>query len=129
MTDTRTLTLPWPLSLNRAYRAVNGRSILSKGARAYKARVSASMPAGRLPPPLAGRLLVWMVLHPPKSYGRRAWDVANREKLLADCLTAQRVWLDDSQIDGWVILRGSPDAGPGRAELTIHTIDPGSNPL
>lgn len=129
MTEPRTITMPWPPSLNRTYRAVNGRSILSKEARDYQSRASRFLPPGRVPAPLTGRLLVWMTLHPPKSYGRRKWDVANREKLLIDCLTHQRVWLDDSQIDGLVLLRGAPDAGHGRAELVIHTIEPGSAPL
>jgi len=122
------LTLPWPPSLNRVYRAVNGRSILSGEARAYQARASRALPAGRVTAPLAGRLTVWMTLHPPVKLGARKWDIANREKLMIDCLTHQRVWLDDSQIDCLVILRGEP-FGAGKVEVQIDNIEPGSKPL
>lgn len=36
------------------------------------------------------------------------WDIANREKILCDVLTKQRVWLDDSQIDFMMIMRAEP---------------------
>lgn len=72
--------------------------------------------------------MVWMVLHPPLKLAGSRWDIANREKLMIDCLTAQRVWLDDSQIDALVMLRGEP-SGVGRVELTIQTLEPGVPPL
>lgn len=130
MTDTRHLTMPWPPSVNRIWRAVGGRVILSKAARTYKARAARLLPTGRVPAPLTGRLLVWLTMHPPDKLTRsgKPWDIANREKLLCDALTHQRVWLDDSQIDALVILRGEPCAA-GRVEVTIHTISPGGPPL
>lgn len=122
------LTLPWPPSLNRIWRAVGGKLLLSLIARNYKRSAAAALPVGRVPPPLTGRLLVWMTLHPPLKLANARWDIANREKLMIDCLTEQRVWLDDSQIDAMVILRGEP-SGAGRVELTIHTLEPGELPL
>ena len=122
------LTLPWPPSLNRIWRAVGGKLLLAEAARKYKKAAAASLPVGRVPPPLTGRLLVWMTLHPPLKLANARWDIANREKLMIDCLTEQRVWLDDSQIDAMVILRGTP-SGAGRVELTIHTLEPGVPPL
>lgn len=122
------LTLPWPPSLNRIWRAVVGKILLSQAARKYKKAAAAALPVGRVPPPLTGRLMVWMVLHPPLKLAGSRWDIANREKLMVDCLTEQRVWLDDSQIDAMVILRGTP-SGAGRVELTIHTLEPGVPPL
>lgn len=119
------LILPWPPSLNRIWRAVGGKILLSMIARKYKKAAAAALPVGRVPPPLTGRLLVWMTLHPPLKLARSRWDIANREKLMIDCLTEQRVWLDDSQIDAMVILRGEP-SGAGRVELTIHTLEPGA---
>lgn len=126
MPDTRHLTMPWPPSVNRIWRAVLGRIILSQVARTYKARAAQALPAGRVPAPLTGRLLVWLTMCPPEKLDRsgKAWDIANREKLLCDALTAQRVWLDDSQIDALVILRGEP-CKAGRVEVTIHTIGRG----
>lgn len=122
------LTLPWPPSLNRIWRAVGGKILLSMIARKYKKAAAAALPVGRVPPPLTGRLLVWMTLHPPLKLAEARWDIANREKLMIDCLTEQRVWLDDSQIDAMVILRGTP-SGAGRVELTIHALEPGVPPL
>ena len=130
MTDTRNLTMPWPPSVNRIWRAFGGRIILSKPAREYVQAAASAMPKGRVAPPLTGRLLVWLTMHPPVKLakGGQAWDVANREKILCDVLTKQRVWLDDSQIDCMVIQRGEP-SGAGRVEVAIHTIPPGSTAL
>ena len=129
MTEARHLSLPWPPSLNRIWTATRrGRKaaiILSPVARSYKAALARALPTGRVPPALTGRLLVWLTLHPPLNFGEQKWDIANREKLLFDCLTAQRVWLDDSQIDALVVLRGTPH-GKGRADLTIHTLSEGA---
>lgn len=122
------LTLPWPPSLNRIYKPKGKGIRLSDDARKYKKAAAAALPVGRIPPPLTGRLLVWMTLHPPLKLANARWDCANREKLMIDCLTEQKVWLDDSQIDAMVILRGEP-SGAGRVELTIHTLDPGAPPL
>lgn len=102
--------------------------VLSEEARDYQSRAAAALPTGRVAPPLTGRLLVWMTLHPPLNMGKRKWDIANREKLMIDCLTHQRVWLDDSQIDGMVILRGEP-VGAGRVDIVIHRFDQGEMPL
>lgn len=130
MTDTRHLTMPWPPSVNRIWRAVGGRVILSVLARAYGRRAAQWLPTGRVPAPLTGRLLVWLTMHPPAKLARtgKPWDIANREKCLCDALTKQRVWLDDSQIDVMVILRGEP-CETGKVEVTIHTIPPGGSPL
>jgi crossover junction endodeoxyribonuclease RusA len=106
--QTLTLRLPFPPSLNRIWRAVQGRVVLSAAARDWKVAAVRCLPTGRVPAPLVGRLVVTLLLCPPAKYGKRAWDVANREKLLADFLTEQRVWLDDSQIDMWLIVRGEP---------------------
>lgn len=116
-----TLRLPFPPSLNRIWRAVQGRVVLSKPAREWKAAAAASaMPRGRIAAPLTGRLAVTLLLCPPASYGRRQWDIANREKLLADFLTEQRVWLDDSQIDLWLIVRGAATEEKGYVDILIQ---------
>ncbi|AVO24037.1 holliday junction resolvase / crossover junction endodeoxyribonuclease [Xanthomonas phage XPP8] len=120
MTDLR-LTLPWPPTLNSIWRAVHGRIVLSAAARDYKRAVAKLLPVGKAAAPLTGRLMVWVTLFPPSTMGARKWDVANREKIMIDCLTDQRIWLDDSQIDALVLLRGEAD-GVGRAEVTIQTI-------
>lgn len=105
MTESRsvTLRLPWPPSLNSIWRAYGGRTILSEPARKYKIAAANALPRGKVEP-LRGRLAVWLLLSPPSSTPK--WDIANREKLLCDLLTEQRVWIDDEQIDVLVIMRG-----------------------
>lgn len=120
--------MPWPPSVNKLWRAPKGlgRVILSQAARRYAKAAARTLPTGRVAAPLTGRLLVWLIMHPPTKLaeGGQVWDIANREKCLCDVLTRQRVWRDDSQIDGLVILRGEP-YGAGKVEVTIHTIGPG----
>lgn len=103
VTKSANYRLPWPPSLNRIWRAVAGRIVLSKAAREWKVTAANALPTGRVEP-LRGRLVVWLHLCPPA--GARKLDIANREKLLCDTLTEQRVWLDDEQIDVLVIVRG-----------------------
>lgn len=105
------LILPFPPSLNRAYRAAAGRVLLSKPARQYAVAVRNALPAGRVER-LEGRLAVLVRLHPPERLARsERWDVANREKLLCDSLTKAGFWRDDSQIDRLTVERCDYDAG------------------
>lgn len=115
-----TLTLPWPPSLNRIYRAVAGRVVLSEAARKYALQVHNALPAGR-PEKLSGRLRVALALCPPAKLADKPWDIANREKLLFDCMTHAGVWIDDAQIDELSIVRGVP-VGDGVALLQISEI-------
>lgn len=119
---TRTLyRLPFPPSVNRIWRAFGGRLILSAAAREWKKLAVNALPSGRVVP-LHGRLHVMLVLHAPASLRNKAWDVFNREKLLCDLLTAQRVWIDDSQIDHGEVIRGCIDDGPGFVEVIIEEL-------
>jgi Holliday junction resolvase RusA-like endonuclease len=94
--------------------------LLSKAARDYALKVQNALPTGRVEP-LRGRLHVTMRLYPPTKL-KQASDIANREKCLFDCLTKQRIWLDDSQIDALYILRGLP-GGEGAVHLRIQEFD------
>ncbi len=112
------LVLPWPLSLNRLWRAVGGRVLLSADARACARAIANALPRGRVGPPLLGQLAVTITLCPPKNEQTAAWDVANREKLICDVFTKQRVWKDDSQID-WLVLARGPAFASGCAIVRI----------
>ena len=115
-----TLRLPWPPSLNRIWRAVNGRIVLSKIAREYKVQIANVLPTGRVKP-LTGRVSVTMLLCPPAALRNKVNDICNREKLVCDTLTEQRVWLDDGQID--VILMGrGPESANGHVDILITEI-------
>lgn len=126
--------MPWPPSVNRIWTPLGRRIILSLIARNYTKAAARAMPNGRVAPPLTGRLLVWLTMNPPEDLPKAkdgtqpTWDIANREKILCDVLTKQRVWLDDSQIDCMVIQRGEP-RGAGCVEVAIHTIPTGSTAL
>lgn len=88
-------TLPYPPSVNALWRAVRGRSILSKPARVYRANVEAAVfEAGS--PKLEGRLGVELHAHPPDNRKR---DLDNIPKIILDSLEHACVFEDDSQID------------------------------
>ena len=109
-------TLPWPPSTNNAYAAVNGRKIKSKTARAYAADVEHSMYGQDLDCDWLhnARLAVTLDLYPPN---RRAFDIANREKLAVDaCFKV--LGLDDASIDWLLIERHEPEPH-GRIVLTV----------
>lgn len=117
-----TYTLPFPPSVNAIWRAVAARVVLSAQARAWLKAAHNALPTGRIAPPLRGRLEVAITLHAPAAMGAKAWDIFNREKLLCDFLTKERVWLDDSQIDVGHVYRGAPDSGRGRVTIEIREI-------
>lgn len=106
--------------MNRAYRAVAGRVLLSADGRAYALKVSNALPAGRVTP-LTGRLAVDVDLFPPATLAGKKWDIANREKVLFDALTKCGVWVDDEQIDQIIIVRNgvAPECPDGVVRLTI----------
>lgn len=114
------LVLPWPPSVNRIWRAILGRVVLSEAARKYGIKLANALPIGPVDP-LRGRLCVTMLMCPPMSLKNRDHDIANREKCMIDGLTKQRVWLDDSQIDMMLIARGAP-CDAGRVEMLIQEI-------
>jgi len=118
---TLTLVLPFPPSLNRIYRSVCGRVVLSKAAREWCVEAKNALPAGKVKP-LTGRLDVMIDLIPPKRLQGKEWDIANREKILCDLLTKQRIWLDDSQIDRILIIRGSSVGREGSSVVHIREL-------
>lgn len=120
------LTLPWPPSLNRIWRVVNSKICLSLNARRFKKAVINALPKGPVIPALTERLGVHLVLCPPANIADSAWDIANREKLICDTLTQQKLWVDDSQIDYISIARGKPFA-TGRAFIWIYAYHPGTD--
>jgi len=87
------LTIPWPPSINRYYRAVKGRSILSQEAREYRAAVVELVNQAI---PFTDRLKVVMHAFPPD---RRKRDLDNLIKSVQDSLQHAGVYVDDSQID------------------------------
>lgn len=95
--ESHTVTLPWPPSVNRYWRAVNGRNILSAEGRAYRASLR---PSDKI---VRGRLAVTIYAYPPD---KRRRDLDNMLKAVLDGLTHTGAIEDDGNIDDLHIVRG-----------------------
>ena len=95
------LELPLPPSVNRLWRRVGARTLLSREGRSYRSRIHRLL-AARGVQPLAGRLAVAIEVHPPD---RRRRDLDNLQKALLDSMQHGGVYFDDSQIDELCIRR------------------------
>ncbi|MDP1798060.1 MAG: RusA family crossover junction endodeoxyribonuclease [Planctomycetaceae bacterium] len=106
--------LPFPPSVNRYYRSIGYRTLLSREGRAYRVAVCALL-AGRVGQPLSGLLEVQLDLFPPDAR-RRDWD--NFQKGIWDSLQHAGVYVDDSQVKRAVI-ELYPPSRQSRAEVAI----------
>lgn len=95
------IQLPWPPSVNRYWRNIKGRTLVSKEARDYKALVKILALTWKRPC-LTGRLSVSIQAYPPD---RRRRDLDNIFKAIADSLQDAGLFVDDSQIDRLMIER------------------------
>lgn len=86
------LSLPFPISTNRLYRAVGRRSILSEEYRAWKAEAAQALMLQRAPR-IEGPVRIKVSLKAPS---KRAMDGDNRLKSLFDALKDYGVIEDDS---------------------------------
>ncbi len=107
--------LPFPPSVNRYYRHVGYRTLLSREGREYRRQVCALL-AGRVGQPLSGPLQVQLDLYPPDRR-RRDWD--NFQKGVWDALQHAGVYLDDSQVRRALIEMHNPQ-DKARAECLIQ---------
>lgn len=98
------MQLPWPPSMNRLWRNVQGRTLLSEEGRRYRRAVAKACLLARVAGlRLDGRLSLSVMVQAPD---RRARDLDNLVKAVQDGLTHAGVWLDDSQIDRLLVVRG-----------------------
>jgi len=88
------LELPYPPSINRYYRHVGFRTLISREGRAYRSLVCAILRRAGVRP-LSGTLAVGLDLYPPDSRRR---DVDNVQKALLDAMQHGGMYRDDSQI-------------------------------
>jgi crossover junction endodeoxyribonuclease RusA len=91
--------------VNRMWRSVGGRTMLSAQGRAYFTRAFSALPHERVDAH-EGRLAVTLALVPPS---KAALDIDNRVKAVFDACTHGKVWLDDSQVDEMHAYRMPPD--------------------
>lgn len=112
------LTLPFPPSSNRLWRAVNGRNIVSKPYRAWKAEAHTAI-----------RKQVWGTLDCGYALtleadrpDRRRRDLANLEKAVSDALVSANVITDDCNAEQ-ITLRWT-DRKPGKGAAVHVRVEP-----
>lgn len=111
------LTLPWPPSVNRYWRSVNGRVLIAAAGRCYRTDVELVMRlaglrgVGALPVEVA--IEAWLP-------DLRRRDIDNVLKAPLDALTHAGMWEDDSQVMALSIRKAGMDRARPRLELTIR---------
>jgi len=113
------MTLPEPLSLNRAYRTYKGRMLISKEGREYKKAVAWLVRSSRLSFTNNERLEVCATVY---FRDKRRRDLDNIGKLLLDALQDGGMYKDDSQIDDLRYIRAGVDKLNPRVEIVVTEI-------
>jgi len=113
------LRLPWPPSVNNAYRSLGvGRVVKTKIAREYFSGIAKLIQAKRIPSFGKSRLKILIRCYPPDNRRR---DLGNLDKVLMDTLEYSGLFENDSQIDNLHYVR-RPASPPGFVEITIEEI-------
>lgn len=134
------LTLPYPISANRYWRAVTIRGhaamVPTKEAKAFKEDVAWRARLAGIRTPLDGRVSLVVRLFParPQDWAKRSaknpdgWDddvrcidLGNCEKVLSDALNGV-AWVDDKQLRRIVLERCEPDEKGARVEIEITAL-------
>lgn len=113
-----TLTLPWPPSVNRYWRRVGKKTILSAEARAYRATSMQEVYFQGRERFGSARVRVTITAYPPD---KRARDLDNLCKGVLDALQFAGVFDDDSQVDDLRIVRADA-VRRGRLIVQIETV-------
>jgi len=117
-----TLSLPYPPSVNRAWRTHRGRMLLAKPARDYRDAVAVvTLRNGVLN--LTGPLDVAVVACPPDG---RLRDIDNVAKSLLDAMRVGKVYRDDSQVRR-LRLEWGPVTPGGCAVVCVGRYEPDGN--
>lgn len=114
------LELPWPPSVNRYWRNVRGRVLISKEGREYRTAVCLRL-AGEPFGFGTKRIAVSIHASPPD---RRRRDLDNLGKAALDALQYAGIYADDSQIDHLSFWRLAPEPPTGRFRVVITEITP-----
>ena len=112
------ITLPFPPSVNRYWRSVDGRVLISRQGREYRAAVSYAVQKSKITGFKKSRIAVDIRVYPPD---RRRRDIDNMLKAPLDALQAAGVYDDDGQIDELRIVRGQL-VKPGKLCISISEI-------
>ncbi len=112
------LELPYPPTVNTYWRMFNNRMIISKKGREYRNAVNTAIIEQKANKKLEGRLRIHIAASMPD---KRRRDLDNINKAALDGLQNAGVYLDDSQIDELIVVRG-PIEPPGSLEVLITEI-------
>ena len=112
--------LPWPPSVNRYYRHVGFRVLVSSEGRKY--RMMAVSRLGGAFPKQAGRLRLTAELYPPDNRRR---DIDNILKCLLDSLQAAGLYVDDSQVKSLRLDMRDPVPPEGFIHVQLETLPAG----
>lgn len=109
--------LPMPPSVNACYRAVNGRTILSKGYRAWREKATEAAQAVSYDRAGDRPVSVFIRLY---ADSRRRYDIDNRTKPVLDLLELLEVFDDDSQVERLHVRKHQPlGTGKGRCDVVV----------
>ena len=120
MSDVVSLTVPFPVSLNRYYRKFRNRLIISKDGTAYRNFVEKLV--SELPDRFDKTQRLGCIAHLFPS-SRRLFDLDNAGKCLLDSLEHGGLFHNDNQIDHLTFVRNPPDKQNPRCEVTLYTLE------
>ena len=108
------LRCPWPPSVNRIWRSVNGRAILSADYRAWRKAASQELMLVQRARPQLGPVEITIELCPPN---KRVIDIDNRAKACIDLLVSCGIIeADDSSVVRKVVI----ELGEGFTGARLH---------
>lgn len=115
--DEHTFTLPWPPSMNRYWRSVSGRVLISAEGRKYRDAVAVAALGGHRfgRSPIAVQIDAWLP-------DLRRRDVDNLLKAPLDALTRCGVWNDDEQVQELGIRKAGVDRVNPRLAVRVWTV-------
>ncbi|WP_272690164.1 RusA family crossover junction endodeoxyribonuclease [Providencia sp. PROV152] len=121
MSNSISLILPFPPSVNACWRNINGKTLISAKGRAFRASAIAAIYTQLRPRPrgITENVSVIVKMYPP-TYHRR--DIDNYLKAPFDALTHANIWKDDDQVKHADITWCEVVKG-GRFEITINLLD------
>jgi len=115
-----TIELPYPPSVNRYYRHVGFRTLISREGRAYRRLVCAILRRAGVRP-LDGTLAVGIDLYPPD---HRTRDADNAQKALLDAMQHGGMYRDDNQVKKLLTIMRDTVVASGKAIICILPLNP-----
>ena len=115
-----TVELPYPPSVNRYYRHVGFKTLISREGRAYRNLVCALLRRAGVRP-MDGTVAVGIDLYPPDC---RTRDADNAQKALLDSMQHGGVYRNDSQVKKLLTIMRDTVAPGGKVIVCVMPLDP-----